>query len=571
MRRIDKSKKNNQKKFSRKTRIMRVMRGGVRNNFGPINDWYDRKRRWFTLDDTTLFYYSDERRQNLKNIIELDSSPTKMYVSGENSTSDYVVIKQNSTDENSQMLKLSASTYSEKQELEKLFDALPARVVEYVPPPPPPPPPPSSQPRRWWWPSSPPRTGNPDNFQQSSRDDEGPEESTRGDDDLGSSSSDERSEPEFDQENPYEFFKELLRLSDDASEETISTEIKKKFDDTRSLREWNTLAERLNLINLSKDVLKSINQDKTREFLDLRVEIENHLKKNPIKISVDEAESLEEKRGNIVKDVARNEQQNDSQKTGWRETRTQLSDDLVDLIRQAELAEAKKTRDESKDTRNYYEILKIRTSANEDEVRRSYKRQMSEARKGGRDGGDEARLVKDAYDVLSNSYAKETYDHYRSRKSEEYARKMATNVLEAKQKEETNAKQKAAAEEEAWNEGYVQLRAYREENGNSLVPTGYKTADGYNLGQWVERQRQAYQRKEDGLSKLRVSRLEDLGMVWDAQATRGKAKKQDNVGVGGSRKKIKTYRKHRTRKHRNPKSHKKRKSSSRRKHRKTRR
>ncbi len=61
-----------------------------------------------------------------------------------------------------------------------------------------------------------------------------------------------------------------------------------------------------------------------------------------------------------------------------------------------------------------------------------------------------------------------------------------------------------------WEQGCAHLRAYRESNSNCLVPFGFKTEDGYRLGNWVHTQR-AYQ---DGLSAERRRRLDELGFVW---------------------------------------------------------
>ena len=42
-----------------------------------------------------------------------------------------------------------------------------------------------------------------------------------------------------------------------------------------------------------------------------------------------------------------------------------------------------------------------------------------------------------------------------------------------------------------WDAWYGRLEAYAEEHGDALVPKAYETADGYALGKWVIRQRQA--------------------------------------------------------------------------------
>jgi hypothetical protein len=64
----------------------------------------------------------------------------------------------------------------------------------------------------------------------------------------------------------------------------------------------------------------------------------------------------------------------------------------------------------------------------------------------------------------------------------------------------------------AWEEGYSQLVAYKEANGDVLVPVIHETEDGFRLGSWVNNQRRAYNRGK--LSTDRIERLEDLGFVW---------------------------------------------------------
>lgn len=66
--------------------------------------------------------------------------------------------------------------------------------------------------------------------------------------------------------------------------------------------------------------------------------------------------------------------------------------------------------------------------------------------------------------------------------------------------------------EQAWNKAYNAAKAYFEMYGNLNVPTTYKTADGFVLSKWVDRQRQ---NKE--LSESRKSKLDDIGMVWEKE------------------------------------------------------
>ena len=68
---------------------------------------------------------------------------------------------------------------------------------------------------------------------------------------------------------------------------------------------------------------------------------------------------------------------------------------------------------------------------------------------------------------------------------------------------------------ELWEQGFRQLTAYSNCEGNCLVPANFITENGYKLGTWVQSQR--YQR--DKLSPNKKERLESqVGWVWDAIA-----------------------------------------------------
>jgi len=64
-----------------------------------------------------------------------------------------------------------------------------------------------------------------------------------------------------------------------------------------------------------------------------------------------------------------------------------------------------------------------------------------------------------------------------------------------------------------WEEGFNNLVQYKEEHGDCLGPTYFKTKDGYPLGTWVDSQRQG---KEDWPEE-RIKRLDALGFVWNAR------------------------------------------------------
>ena len=69
---------------------------------------------------------------------------------------------------------------------------------------------------------------------------------------------------------------------------------------------------------------------------------------------------------------------------------------------------------------------------------------------------------------------------------------------------------------EAWELGFSKLAVYKLQHGDTIVPKGFKTADDYSLGTWVDRQRQM--KVKGKLSQERVDRLTELGMVWDVLA-----------------------------------------------------
>ena len=63
-----------------------------------------------------------------------------------------------------------------------------------------------------------------------------------------------------------------------------------------------------------------------------------------------------------------------------------------------------------------------------------------------------------------------------------------------------------------WEEGFSHLKAFSDQQGHCRVPQGYMTDDGYRLGGWVARQRDA----QDTMDVDRRQRLEALpGWSWD--------------------------------------------------------
>jgi hypothetical protein len=64
----------------------------------------------------------------------------------------------------------------------------------------------------------------------------------------------------------------------------------------------------------------------------------------------------------------------------------------------------------------------------------------------------------------------------------------------------------------AWLDGFSNLEAYKSKNGNCLVPTVFLTENRYDLGRWVQQQRQRY--RIGKISSDRVQRLNEIGFVW---------------------------------------------------------
>ena len=73
--------------------------------------------------------------------------------------------------------------------------------------------------------------------------------------------------------------------------------------------------------------------------------------------------------------------------------------------------------------------------------------------------------------------------------------------------------------EAQWNSNFDLLRQYKEGNGDCLVPKSC-VIDGVALGNWVVRQRQTYQKLQEGkpspMTQERINKLEALGFVWNA-------------------------------------------------------
>ena len=69
-----------------------------------------------------------------------------------------------------------------------------------------------------------------------------------------------------------------------------------------------------------------------------------------------------------------------------------------------------------------------------------------------------------------------------------------------------------------WNEGYQEAKRYFDAHGDLNVPAEYVSPDGYNLGNWVKRQRYARLNPEKSgavLTEERIAKLDAIGMRWE--------------------------------------------------------
>lgn len=69
-----------------------------------------------------------------------------------------------------------------------------------------------------------------------------------------------------------------------------------------------------------------------------------------------------------------------------------------------------------------------------------------------------------------------------------------------------------------WNEGYQEAKRYFDAYGDLNVPADYVSPGGYNLGNWVKRQRYARLNSEKScavLTEERIAKLDAIGMRWE--------------------------------------------------------
>ena len=69
-----------------------------------------------------------------------------------------------------------------------------------------------------------------------------------------------------------------------------------------------------------------------------------------------------------------------------------------------------------------------------------------------------------------------------------------------------------------WNEGYQEAKRYFDAHGDLNVPAEYVSPCGYNLGNWVKRQRYTRQNPEKSCAVLTeecIAKLDAIGMRWE--------------------------------------------------------
>ena len=98
-----------------------------------------------------------------------------------------------------------------------------------------------------------------------------------------------------------------------------------------------------------------------------------------------------------------------------------------------------------------------------------------------------------------------------------------------------------------WNEGYQEAKRYFDAHGDLNVPADYVSPNGYNLGNWVKRQRYTRQNPEKSgavLTEERIAKLDEIGMRWEKADSRPRRlelaqepkKKSGNLNVSAKHK-----------------------------------
>lgn len=96
-----------------------------------------------------------------------------------------------------------------------------------------------------------------------------------------------------------------------------------------------------------------------------------------------------------------------------------------------------------------------------------------------------------------------------------------------------------------WDDYYEPAEAYYEHHGNSKIPKGYKTINGYEpdengiaLGNWLKNQKSAYKGKNTiAVTPERIKLLEDIGVTFLSKNTDEKLQQEQIISKNLERKK----------------------------------
>ncbi len=66
-----------------------------------------------------------------------------------------------------------------------------------------------------------------------------------------------------------------------------------------------------------------------------------------------------------------------------------------------------------------------------------------------------------------------------------------------------------------WQLGLYHALQYYNKHNNLIIPTDYKTEDGYNLGAWLNTKRTAYKGIQGKITQEQIERLDSIGMIWN--------------------------------------------------------
>jgi hypothetical protein len=73
--------------------------------------------------------------------------------------------------------------------------------------------------------------------------------------------------------------------------------------------------------------------------------------------------------------------------------------------------------------------------------------------------------------------------------------------------------------DDSFEKGFKETLRYKKQFGDANAPDLYKTLEGYSLGKWQGKKRQAY--KKGNLSPERIKRLEEIGFKWQLKKQKG--------------------------------------------------